>query len=224
MQLQLDRYFDKVIVINSRQRGDRLKDMTSRFKELGMVKDHFEFIDKYRFEALMGGHVDRASFNITWEKGLNNGELGCYLSHLRIYQLIVSEGWNKTLILEDDALFTDEFFAKFEMHFNALPENWDMWYLGRWNYDVHNLQKKELEFYGVKNEIGNGLFESKRNWLTHAYAINKPETAKYLFENASRNLYLTIDGVLADLQDNLNVYSSNPAIVKQDPKSRSSLR
>lgn len=224
MQFHLDHYFDKVLVINT-NRVDRLRDMTERFKSLKMVKDHFEFIEKYRFNGVVGGHVDASQYNITYERGLNNGELGCYLSHLSIYKLIEDYGWNKTLILEDDALFTPRFFTHFKKHYDSLPSDFDMWFLGRKNYDYNNLKKtpKELEFFGVKEEITEGLYYSKRNWLTHAYVVNK-KCAKYLYDNASKDLYLTIDGVLADLQENLNVYSSNPSIIIQDPQSRSSLR
>jgi GR25 family glycosyltransferase involved in LPS biosynthesis len=225
MQIQLDRFFDRVLVINSRQRGDRLKDMTERFKELGLVNDHFEFMEKYRFDAIIGGHIDTSHLNISYEKGLNNGEIGCYLSHLQIYNMIIANGWQKTLILEDDAMFIKEFFTSFEYQYNNLPDDFDMWFLGRGNYDPHNLKRsqRELEMYGTIKEVANGLYESKRNWLTHAYVVNG-KCAKYLFENASKDMYITIDGVLADLQEELNVYSSNPSIIIQDAKSRSSLR
>lgn len=225
MQLRLDKYFDRILVINTNQRADRLRDMTERFKSLGLVKDQFEFIDKYRFEAINGGHVDRRNYNVTWDRGLNNGELGCYLSHLEIYKQIVLNGWNKTLILEDDALFTPEFFTDFGRHYEMLPFDFDMWYLGRGNYDVQNLKKpqKELTFYGTKEEIAPGLFRSSRNWLTHAYVVNG-KCARDLHAKASKEFYLTIDGVLADIQDELNVFSSNPSLIIQDVKSRSSLR
>jgi len=225
MQIQLDKYFDKVIVINSRQRPDRLRDMTERFKSLGMVNDHFEFTEKYKFEAIWGGHLDASKLPISYQKGLNNGEIGCYLSHLEIYKQIVANGWGKTLILEDDAVFTQSFFDWFEKQYELLPEDFDMWFLGRGNYDYENQKKgqKELEMFGVVKEIGNGLYESKRNWLTHAYVVNG-KCAQYLYDNVSKDMYLTVDGVLADVQENLNVYSSNPSIIIQDSKSRSSLR
>ncbi len=225
MQIQIDKFFDRVLVINSRQRGDRLKNMTERFKSLGLVKDHFEFMDKYRFEAINGGHMDVSNLPITYDKGLNGGEIGCYLSHLAIYKLIFTNGWQKTLILEDDAIFTERFFTDFENQYNNLPNEFDLWFLGRGNYDAHNLKKsqRELEMYGTIKEVANGLFESKRNWLTHAYVVNG-KCARHLYDQASKDMYLTIDGVLADIQENLNVYSSNPSIIIQDPHSRSSLR
>lgn len=225
MQIQLTKYFDKIFVINSNPRADRMKAMTERFKELGLVKDHFEFCEKFKFEAILGGHVDASRYNITYPRGLNGGELGCYLSHLEIYKMIDANNWGKTLILEDDAVFTPHFHTYFKLHYDALPEDFDMWFLGRGNYDYQNLKKsqKELEFFGTQYEVTEGLWASKRNWLTHAYVVNG-KAAKYLYENAIKDLYLTIDGVLADLQENLNVYSSNPSIIIQDPKSRSSLR
>ncbi len=225
MQIQLDKYFDKILVINSRQRPDRLRDMTERFKSLGMVKDHFEFTEKYKFEAIWGGHFDSSKLPITYHRGLNNGEIGCYLSHLAIYKLIEENKWNRTLILEDDAVFTQSFFDWFEKQYELLPKDFDMWFLGRGNYDYQNQKKgqKELEMFGVVKEIGNGLYESKRNWLTHAYVVNG-RCAKYIHDNVSKEMYLTVDGVLADVQENLNVYSSNPSIIIQDSKSRSSLR
>jgi len=40
------------------------------------------------------------------------GEIGCFVSHLQIYERIVNEGHKWTLILEDDAIFCPEFKEK----------------------------------------------------------------------------------------------------------------
>ncbi len=69
-----------------------------------------------------------------WEMGsrtrhLNKGEIGCVLSHFKIYKKMVEEDIEVACILEDDAILHSEF------KYFLIPENldslrWDLFYLG----------------------------------------------------------------------------------------------
>ena len=48
------------------------------------------------------------------------GEIGCFISHLQIYERIVKEGHKWTLIMEDDAIFCSEFKEKLTTVMNEI--------------------------------------------------------------------------------------------------------
>lgn len=209
---QLNQYFDKIIYINRKGRVDRYKNITKRLKELSIVAE--------RFCAIEGGHIDRRKlrFENTIKK-LDNGEIGCFLSHRAIWEKAKKEGWGKTLILEDDAIFTKHFKPEI---LKDIPE-WDMLYLGQHNYDFQENGGNEHggKTYALKKEVKPGIWKADRCWLTHAYAINY-DAIDYLLEN-TENMYSSVDNVLADIQKVLKVYAVAPNFLTQDG-SKSDLR
>ena len=212
--------FDKIIYINSKNRPDRLINMKKRIAKLGL--------DIERFEAILGGKLEHSKLSFKGKlKPMNNGEIGCFISHTTIYQKIKDNGWKHTLILEDDALFCDDFLNVLSGLEKQLPEDWDMFFLGQWNYDHLDNGGNEIggEKHALKERITDNekynLYKANRCWLTHAYAVNL-KSIDYLIDN-TKDLYSSIDNVLADIQHKLNVYAVHPNIIKQDG-SKSSLR
>ncbi len=216
---------DKIFWINSNNRPDRFRNMKERFLKLG--------IEAERFPAIYGGSIDwtdeyhRKFYKQGIKQDLNNGELGCFLSHLAIYQIIKDNGWKKTLILEDDADLKEGFIEEFEAIIINVPE-YDMFYLGQWNYDlvgdkgIQNGENAALK--ECIKEIGKrSIYSASRCWLTHAYIVDINVIDTLI--NNSKNMYASIDCVLADIQEkeNLKVYTIHPNLVNQD-LTKSSLR
>lgn len=216
---------DKIIWINSNNRPDRFRNMKERFSKLG--------IEAERFPAIYGGSVNwsdeyyKQFYKQDIKQELNNGELGCYLSHLAIYKMIKDNGWNKTLILEDDADLKEGFIEEFESIISEVPE-YDMFYLGQWNYDVmgdkgvqsgeKSALKDKIKDFGLRS-----IYSASKCWLTHAYIVDLKVI--YTLLSHSKNMYASIDCVLADIQEsqNLKVYAIHPNLVNQD-FTKSSLR
>jgi glycosyl transferase family 25 len=194
-------------------RPDRLMLIKGRLKEIGLEAEHFR--------AIYGGQVDTRQINFGKQKRrLNLAEVGCYLSHRAIWTKILEEGHKEALILEDDAMFSNEidgrdFHKEFKANYELLPSDWDMFYLGTNNYDN---PKKEI----YKELIGGSLYQASNCWLTHAYMVNA-KCLPYLLKE-TEVFYSCIDNVLSDIQFGLNVYAVKPDLIKQDPKSKSSLR
>ena len=208
----------KTYVINTNGRPDRLRNMTERFIKLGLCESVKEFIEKYRFKAIEGGSIEKSKLNLSANpiKKLNNGEIGCYLSHIQIYREIIKNGYKNTLILEDDADIKPGWDENM-----TLPEGYDMIYLGRLNYDTWNPSEK----IGLIQEVCPGFWESTRNWLTHAYIISLDGAVKLLKELTERPIRSCLDNEIAIIQDecNFSCYAYHPARIKQD-KTKSSLR
>lgn len=210
---------DKAFWINSNNRPDRFRNMKERLGIIGLQAE--------RFPALYGGAIDwnNPEFNFFHKHGvkqeLNNGEIGCFLSHREIYKKIKDNGWKKTLILEDDCLFNNDFMS----HLGYLSgKDFDMLYLGQWNYDKGVIEGEKSALKKEIEKVGDGkLYEAKRCWLTHAYIIDI-NCIDILLDN-TKNLYASVDCVLADIQErfNLNVLAIHPNLVNQD-LTKSSLR
>jgi GR25 family glycosyltransferase involved in LPS biosynthesis len=217
----MNQFFDRIIYLNSSKRLDRLANMQKRLS----VFDNVE-----RFEALTGGtpkalelfkkdglYLQEAG-TTRGRRKLNNGEIGCYLSHREIWKYIKKQGWNKVLILEDDAKLVEPF----EFDASELPDNWDMLYFGQYCYDHDFLVRSDTgKNAALIEHIDKNLFKASHCWLTHAYAVNV-KCIDYLLDN-TKLLDWPIDGILAGIQDNLNVYAFYPNIIVQDD-TKSSLR
>lgn len=205
----LNKSFDKIFWINSKKRLDRAGNMNRRFKENNIQAE--------RFNAILGGQIDHRKLQFGKPvKSLDNGEIGCFLSHTTIYKTIKENGWKQTLILEDDAQFKDGWLQKFQAGIKALPSDWDLLYLGQWNYDndINGGNAKGGKTFALKQQISNEIWKADRCWLTHAYAVNI-KCIDYLIENTNV-LYSSLDNVLADIQKNLNVYAFSPSLITQD--------
>lgn len=84
--------------------------MQSQFEELGL---EFEFIDavdgRQLSEAELAYSYDRPSTLRRMRRDLGPGEIGCSLSHYRLYCRMVCDGLDEAIILEDDITLGPEF-------------------------------------------------------------------------------------------------------------------
>lgn len=199
--------FDKVFWLNSRQRADRYIRMKKRLNA--------ENIEAERIEAIWGGSLNPNSYQEDSTKRLTLPEVGCFLSHRSIFERIKAEGWKRTLILEDDALFVPGFAQLFTDLYAMVPEDWDMLYLGRWNFKYYwDDDWRKGELIGLIEEIHPRVWKAEQCWYTHAYVIDQ-RCIDFLLEN-TQVLRKSIDGQLADLHEHLKVYAIHPAIIEQD--------
>lgn len=211
---------DKVYWINSNNRPDRFINMKERLK--GITAE--------RFVAIHGGDLPSSELShhlpeprLLWDgktgtnlRILNNSEIGCFQSHVAIYKKIKEQGFKTTLILEDDALFCEDFNEKVKQ-IEPLKD-WDIIYFGQWNYDQG---VKDGSFEAIKEHATGDIYKADRCWLTHAYIVNL-RCIDFLLEN-TRHMYASLDNVLADIQHQLKVYAFHPNIINQDG-TKSSLR
>lgn len=89
--------------------------------------------------------------------------LGCKLSHYEIYKRILAEGWERTLIFEDDVVFKDgiDLLSAFRNIDDFLGRNkWHLFYLGSGNYQGHG------------DVIWPDIRRCKRSATTFAYMVH----------------------------------------------------
>lgn len=97
------------------------------------------------------------SDNDWFNRDMTKGEVGCALSHLKVWKHAKNHGYEKVLILEEDFEVIDNFY---DISLK-LPLDWDVILLGRQSFG-------EDEEILEKNYVKLGY-----NWLAHAYILNK---------------------------------------------------
>ena len=103
-----------------RTRQDRWSSFLNRAEEANISDSDYE-----PFNAIIGDLVNPPPF---WSAG--NGAWGCYRSHLGIIEKCLNNGYGSVRIFEDDAIFCEDFNNKFNTCLDALPSDWDMFYIG----------------------------------------------------------------------------------------------
>lgn len=186
---------NKTVFINRASRTDRAENMNTRLKDVGMKAIKIKAIES---EPLEG--VDES------ESTLTQGMSGCFKSHVRIWRNILEdEKLKHVLILEDDAVFSDNFKEVLDKALSELPDDFDILYLGA---------SDDNGPYRLKTDDFDVVCPSDHQWRTHAYIVNRKVLPK-LLEKASK-MYAAIDQVLVDVQPYIQCYSTMPYIVFQD--------
>jgi collagen beta-1,O-galactosyltransferase len=170
---------DKIYLINLRRRPDRLAKMEACFEELGIDFELVEAVDGKTIDedfleregvGMLPGYEEPYSKRQT----LTYGEIGCFLSHHRIWRDVIDKGYQRVLVFEDDIRFEQDFVKKMDAMYTELVRlrlDWDLVYLGR----------KILETADEKFLEGSDLLlRPDYTYWTLAYALNKSGAKKML--------------------------------------------
>jgi GR25 family glycosyltransferase involved in LPS biosynthesis len=180
--MKVNDYFDKVIVINLDRRTDRMEKLAPQLEKLDIQYKRFSAVDgkKLDIDPIVAG----------------------LQSHLQVMKQIAGQ---RVLILEDDALFVEDFNEKFEKVMQTLPEDWDIFYLGA-------LVPKDVGLIRMVN----------RHWGiqvlttgTQAYCINPSRLEYFISKLENYNSYVDIG--LRDFAKDLKAYITQPNLVVQFP-------
>lgn len=144
-------YFDRVVVLNLAERADRW----TRF--LRSLPQDWPFRVPLRFPAVKG---DLSTVPSWWKE--SPGAWGCYRSHLKVIQDAIRDQVNSILILEDDAIFCEDFGTLVRQFLLELPDDWSMIYLGG--------EHIEWEM-GLPVKIRENVYRPFNVNRTHCYAI-----------------------------------------------------
>ncbi|SFO92835.1 glycosyltransferase family 25 protein [Tranquillimonas alkanivorans] len=111
-------------LINLRRAEERRAQMLPRLDALGLPYEIFEAVDGRAEADALAHTVDRAAFERNTGGALLPGKIGCYHSHLRVWQKLVDSGRPAALILEDDVVFHDDFLTALDTAL-AAADHWD---------------------------------------------------------------------------------------------------
>jgi len=149
-------YFDWVPVINLDKRRRKMADFNKR---VAAIPD-WPFLQPERFPGVDGAALGHPN----WFSA-GGPAWGCAQSHMRILETAIIRGYDRILVLEDDAVFIDDFADKSVKFIRALPRDWHQAYLGGQHL------KREVRAPKPVNTLVSRAFNVNR---LHGYALNKP--------------------------------------------------
>lgn len=234
----LHKYFDKIFVVTLPRFADRQQRMNEHLK--GLPFEFFFGADKLEIDyetARADGTYDEAKAKKLQRQGkpLNPGEIACSLSHRNIYSAMVKEGWQRILILEDDALPLNEHLSLLDVTIKELPADWELVYFGYLKHEkvTFGLKTKQF-FYKILSGLGLMAWDPTmvKNLLprpfsahlkkagfhdcTHAYAITRAAAEKLLA--AQTPVVYRADDLLSStiMKGELNAFVTEPKFFDQE--------
>lgn len=135
----------------------------------------FEFIDAVDGKMLSKEILKMTDADFS-ESYLTPGEIGCALSHLYIYKKMISESLESVLVLEDDAILSDNCAPKIGLISDKLSKTKPEICLLNDPESIYPLLKKK-----ITSDLN--LYKLARGCGGHAYIINKHAARILLNEN-----------------------------------------
>jgi len=190
----LNDYFEKIYCVNLDKRTDRWEESKEQFKKYNLNVDRFSAVDGSSVEVKYGS--------------LNDGQIGCALSHIEIIKSLKSDGFKNALVLEDDVQFHEELNKHLSHIMNQVPDNWDMLYFGG-NHAGNNPSS-----LGKLVKVTENIFKTTHCFTTHSYAIKNTVYDKIIscFDGTA-----PIDTSFSRVQPYINCYVIRPHLAWQRP-------
>lgn len=115
----------RIYVINLDRSTERLTEITRQLDELGLHFERISAIDGKLADATQRACLNELAYQKKHGKHSLPGELGCYLSHVKVIQTFLKTDDEFALILEDDAVFKADFVQVIN-RLLAHSAHWDM--------------------------------------------------------------------------------------------------
>lgn len=144
--------FDRVNVISLARREDRWEAFEQRLDAI-----NWPFAPPHRWTAVDGRKTGVPAW---WTQG--GGAWGCFKSHYNAIEQALSDGVSSLLLLEDDAVFLEDFESRVARFMTAVPDDWEMLYFGGQHLQQHEQPPQAVNKHVVK------CYNVNR---THAWAI-----------------------------------------------------
>lgn len=185
-----------IFIINLKARPNRKKKTQQQLDRFNLKGNFIEAHDG-RYLNLddleMRGIINRNHE----QEPLRRGEIGCYLSHLKCWDLILESNAPYGLVLEDDVIFCDNFRQEFNDIFGNIKDlEWDIISLGRRCQQKWFAQDCEAGLQIYKN----AFYADVMGYGAFAYIIKKSTIEKLLA--TTYPIYKPIDVFICDAQLN----------------------
>lgn len=205
----LNDFFSKIYCINLDKRTDKYVDCLIEFEKMN--------IDVQRVSAVDGRAIPVPP------TGWSPGNYGLVLTNIQIYKDAIAHDYKCILILEDDVMFINDFYKHFFEKITALPDDWDLLYLGGNNIfraGKFNLVTGDKDFVVTQDtyrSLNHELATTNLTYTTHAVGINSKFFGNVM-KYTTTNITEPIDNIYVKAQqDGFKTYTFLPSLALQRP-------
>ena len=200
----------KIYIVNLKKDKNRRENIIREVKKQNLI--NYEIID-----AIDGNKLDNNELNFVtfknkknynpWNSKMSASQIGCALSHIKIYKKFIQTKFEVALILEDDAIFIKDFSNKLKKLI-----------LKNFKYKKQIILLSELkEFYEkpLDSDDEYEIVNVSNAFFTHAYMINK-EAAKSIISFNYPVKTIADNFVFFKIFCNIKIIGLNPFLLDQD--------
>ena len=203
----------KVYVVNLKSDEERKKNIIYEIKKQNIK--NYEIIDAVAGNKLNKNELNTLTFknknNINpWNSKMSPSQIGCALSHIKIYKKFINTESKYAFVLEDAAIFLKDFENKIK---NLIIKNF--------KYKKQIMLLSELkEFYpkAIDTKDNYEIVNVSNAFFTHGYIINK-EAAKAIISFNFPVKTVADNFVLFKIYCGVKITGLNPFLLKQDTTS-----
>lgn len=142
--------------------------------------------------------------------------IGIGMSHINVWKMFLKSGKENCLIVEDDALFVNNFLTKLKKGLYNTPSDYDILYLGCFGcqskYNYHTIMHAQFNYKKINDYVSvPGIA-----FATHGYIVSR-KGAKKLVKYLDKYIYMHIDYCIQDLHKSklIKEYVLNDRIIYQ---------
>lgn len=209
-----------VFCISLNERDDRRERINNNFEFFNIIffeaidtrkekwKKYKNLIEEKSYQKLI---LNNEHNTREYHHDLTSGAVGCFLSHLNVYQYIINHKLEYSLILEDDTKPTIYNYKQYLHHISAyIPEDADIILL---HYILPRVSKCDIHTINTAiSKVEPGKFQF---WCLDSYIITR-KGAKKILDNFKK-ITMQIDSFLAKLyrEGKINIYITNKQYTTQ---------
>ena len=160
-----------VWLINLPRATARREKMQAQLALMGLPYTLFPGVDGRAEEARLLANTDQVAFERNMGRKILIGGLGCYHSHLGVWEAFLASGAPIALVMEDDVVFHDDFLSSVTLALGA-AQHWDFLKLNKIRAKMP-ISQGRIGPYHLNAYLG-------PNTGTGAYLINRATAAKLL--------------------------------------------
>jgi glycosyl transferase family 25 len=198
----INKYFDKVFLINLKIRPEKLKISTKLLDSYNIEFELYEAIDCTKG---IPEDIPRPRAGYLTNKP---GAYGCLLSHLNVIRIAKERGYKNILILEDDIDLSKDFIKLFDEKVKDLPKDWMLFYLGGSGHTAPN----SIHLTKITEHIS----KTVKTMTTSSYAVNS-SAFDIILNFHEKGMVMPIDQYYGHFQRKYPSYVTRPNIAWQKP-------